>query len=130
MTTNEPSDSLGTFLQASRARITPEEAGLTIYGDRRRVTGLRREELAMRAGVSSSYYTRLEQGQSSNASAQVLDAIAAALHLNDAERRHLRRLAESSGRRPSPKRPRWKLRILQCWNCSSPSVTFQQPSSD
>lgn len=105
MTSADDSDSLGAFLKASRARITPEEAGLTLYGDRRRVNGLRREELAMLAGVSSSYYTRLEQGQSRNASAQVLDAIASALHLNAAERAHLRRLAESGGRRPAPKRP-------------------------
>lgn len=78
---------------------------MTLYGDRRRVEGLRREELAMLAGVSASYYTRLEQGQSRNASPQVLDAIASALHLNDAERAHLRRLAESGGQRRRPKRP-------------------------
>jgi transcriptional regulator with XRE-family HTH domain len=101
---------LGAFLRASRARITPEQAGLTLYGDRRRVTGLRREELAMLAGVSSSYYTRLEQGQSRHASLQVLDAIASALHLNDAERNHLRSLAQNDQRRPArrptpPERP-------------------------
>ncbi|WP_022885901.1 helix-turn-helix domain-containing protein [Glaciibacter superstes] len=104
MTSNDPGP-LGDFLQASRARITPEGAGLTLYGDRRRVPGLRREELAMLAGVSSSYYTRLEQGQSRNASPQVLDAIASALHLNDAERTHLRDLADSAGRRSRPKKP-------------------------
>jgi transcriptional regulator with XRE-family HTH domain len=105
MTANETTGSLGAFLQASRARITPEEAGLTLYGDRRRVPGLRREELAMLAGVSVSYLTRLEQGQSRGASLQVLDALASALHLNDAEREHLRRLAEHLGRRRAPKRP-------------------------
>lgn len=105
MTAADTSGSLGAFLQASRARITPEEAGLVLYGDRRRVTGLRREELAMLAGVSASYLTRLEQGQSRHASVQVLDALASALHLNDAEREHLRRLAESTGRRRTPKRP-------------------------
>ena len=103
--TSHENGALGEFLQASRARITPAEAGLTLYGDRRRVTGLRREELAMLAGVSSSYYTRLEQGQSRNASPQVLDAIAAALHLNDAERVHLRDLAGSGGRRIRPRQP-------------------------
>lgn len=104
MNTND-SRALGDFLQARRARITPEEAGLTFYGDRRRVSGLRREELAMLAGVSSSYYTRLEQGQSRNASPQVLDAIASALHLNEAERAHIRSLAETDGKRPTVKRP-------------------------
>lgn len=98
-------DTLGAFLQASRARVSPESAGLTLYGDRRRVAGLRREELAMLAGVSSSYYTRLEQGQSRNASPQVLDALASALRLDDAERLHLRRLAEHGGRRARPRRP-------------------------
>jgi transcriptional regulator with XRE-family HTH domain len=60
--TSHESGALGEFLQASRARITPEDAGLTLYGERRRVTGLRREELAMLAGVSSSYCARLERG--------------------------------------------------------------------
>ena len=105
MTANATIGSLGAFLQASRARITPDEAGLTLYGDRRRVPGLRREELAMLAGVSVSYLTRLEQGQSRGASLHVLDALAAALHLDDAERQHLRRLAEHLGRRIAPKRP-------------------------
>jgi transcriptional regulator with XRE-family HTH domain len=104
MTLDDGADTLGAFLQASRSRITPEEAGLILYGDRRRVSGLRREELAMLAGVSSSYYARLEQGQSRNASPQVLEAIASALHLNDAERLHLRRLGERSNRRPQPER--------------------------
>ncbi|GEL99190.1 helix-turn-helix transcriptional regulator [Cellulomonas terrae] len=96
---------LGEFLQASRARISPAEAGVTLYGDRRRVPGLRREELAMLAGVSSSYYTRLEQGQSRHASPQVLDALATALRLDDAERAHLHRLAASGGRRRPARKP-------------------------
>ena len=90
--TNDPNE-LGEFLRASRARITPQRAGLTLYGDRRRVPGLRREELAMLAGLSSSYYTRLEQGQSKGASTQVLNSLAAALRLNGAERAHLLTLA-------------------------------------
>ncbi|CAN5201363.1 helix-turn-helix transcriptional regulator [soil metagenome] len=105
MTANDTPGSLGAFLQASRARITPEEAGLTLYGDRRRVPGLRREELAMLAGVSVSYLTRLEQGQSRGASLPVLDALASALHLNESERQHVRRLAEHLVRRPAPRRP-------------------------
>lgn len=104
MTATDNAGSLGAFLQASRARITPEEAGLTLYGDRRRVAGLRREELAMLAGVSVSYLTRLEQGQSRGASRPVLDALASALHLDDSERQHLRHLAEHLGRRPAPRR--------------------------
>lgn len=93
MTRTSGSHELGEFLRASRARITPERAGLTLYGDRRRVPGLRREELAMLAGLSSSYYTRLEQGHSQGASMQVLNSLAAALLLDDAERAHLHTLA-------------------------------------
>lgn len=84
---------LGDFLQASRARVNPEDVGLPAHGPRSRVPGLRREELAMLAGVSASYYTRLEQGQSRNASPQVLDALANALSLDETERAHLRALA-------------------------------------
>ena len=90
---------LGAFLKACRARVQPEDLGLTSYGGRRRVAGLRREELAQLAGVSPSYYARLEQGQSRHASPQVLDAIAAALDLTAPERGHLHALAASAGRR-------------------------------
>ncbi|SCE98853.1 Helix-turn-helix domain-containing protein [Micromonospora haikouensis] len=99
---------LGEFLQARRSQLRPEDVDLTTYGGRRRVSGLRREELALLAGVSPSYYARLEQGQSSNASAEVLDAIATALRLDDAERRHLHVLAggavrrRATGRRSAP----------------------------
>jgi transcriptional regulator with XRE-family HTH domain len=100
---------LGEFLQARRSQLSPQEAGVPTYGERRRVPGLRREELALLAGVSVSYYTRLEQGQSLNASPQVLDAIAGALRLDEAERAHLHGLARSAGhgdraRRPAPER--------------------------
>ncbi|WP_419702915.1 helix-turn-helix domain-containing protein [Promicromonospora sp. NFX87] len=100
---------LGEFLRTRRSQLKPEDVGLTAYGDRRRVPGLRREELALLAGVSSSYYSRLEQGQSSNASAEVLDAIAVALRLDDAERQHLHNLAAGTrrrtrGRRAAPER--------------------------
>ncbi|MFC4070189.1 helix-turn-helix domain-containing protein [Actinoplanes subglobosus] len=90
---------LGEFLQARRARISPDDVGLPRYGDRRRVPGLRREELAMLAGVSAGYYTRLEQGQSLHASPEVLDAIAAAMRLTPAERDHLRLLSATAGQR-------------------------------
>ncbi|HWS34316.1 MAG TPA: helix-turn-helix transcriptional regulator [Actinoplanes sp.] len=96
---------LGDVLQAWRARVTPADAGLATYGDRRRVSGLRREELALLAGVSASYYTRLEQGQSRNASPEVLDAIARALRLGDAERAHLHVLATTGHTRRAPRPP-------------------------
>jgi transcriptional regulator with XRE-family HTH domain len=90
---------LGEFLQARRARLSPDDVGLPRYGDRRRVPGLRREELAMIAGVSAGYYTRLEQGQSLNASAEVLDSIARAMRLTPAERDHLHVLSATAGDR-------------------------------
>jgi transcriptional regulator with XRE-family HTH domain len=84
---------LGEFLRSRRAALTPEAAGLPDYGERRRVPGLRREELARLAGVSVGYYVRLEQSQSRGVSPEVLDALAAALRLDDDERAHLHRLA-------------------------------------
>jgi transcriptional regulator with XRE-family HTH domain len=77
------------FLTSRRARITPEQAGLPAYGGNRRVAGLRREEVAMLAGVSVDYYTRLERGNARGASDAVLDGLARALHLDEAERAHL-----------------------------------------
>lgn len=88
------SAALGDFLKSRRSRLQPEDVGLTDYGVRRRVPGLRREELARLAGVSAAYYTRLEQGQSVRASEQVLDALAGALRLTEDERAHLRHLAD------------------------------------
>ncbi|MGW0822821.1 helix-turn-helix domain-containing protein [Streptomyces sp. NPDC002845] len=81
------------FLRSRRARLKPEDLGLPSYG-RRRVPGLRREELAQLAGVSFAYYTRLEQGYGDNMSPEVLDAVAQALRLNEDERAHLVRLAQ------------------------------------
>lgn len=95
---------LGQFLQTRRSQLRPEDVGLLAHGDRRRVPGLRREELALLAGVSPSYYSRLEQGQSSNASPEVLDAIAQALRLDEAERRHLHNLATGTRRRAGTRR--------------------------
>ncbi|MFG2848607.1 helix-turn-helix domain-containing protein [Kitasatospora sp. NPDC048296] len=89
---------LGEFLSTRRAGLTPTDVGLPQYGDRRRVRGLRREEVAQLAGVSEAYYIRLEQGTALNASAQVLDALATALLLDDAERRHLHSLSGSTRR--------------------------------
>jgi transcriptional regulator with XRE-family HTH domain len=95
------------FLSTRRARISPEQAGLSVYGgDRRRVSGLRREEVALLAGISSEYYTRLERGNATGVSDSVIDAIAHALQLDDAERTHLLDLLRSAGTtRPPRRRP-------------------------
>jgi transcriptional regulator with XRE-family HTH domain len=85
-------NTLGDFLRSRRARIRPEDLGLPAYG-RRRVPGLRREELAQLAGVSVDYYTRLEQGRGKHVSDEVLDAVARVLALDPTERAHLRDLA-------------------------------------
>lgn len=85
------------FLSSRRARITPDQAGLPAYGGNRRVKGLRREEVALLAGVSVDYYVRMERGSLAGASDSVLDAIASALQLDEAEREHLFALARQSG---------------------------------
>ncbi|RST18811.1 XRE family transcriptional regulator [Streptomyces sp. WAC05374] len=85
---------LSEFLRSRRARLKPQDVGLPAFGRHRRVPGLRREELAQLAGVSVAYYTRLEQGNGRNVSTEVLDAIARALRLTDAERDHLTHLAK------------------------------------
>jgi transcriptional regulator with XRE-family HTH domain len=98
------------FLTSRRARITPEQAGLRTFGGTRRVPGLRREEVALLAGVSVDYYTRLERGNAGGVSESVLDALAGALRLDDVERAHLFDLARASHpsatrrrRRPQPR---------------------------
>ena len=85
------------FLSSRRARISPEQAGLPAYGGNRRVKGLRREEVAMLAGVSVDYYVRMERGSLSGTSEAVLDSLASALQLDEAEREHLFALARESG---------------------------------
>ncbi|AXK33846.1 XRE family transcriptional regulator [Streptomyces armeniacus] len=94
----DPRAELSEFLRSRRARLQPQDVGLPDYGGRRRVPGLRREELAQLAGVSVAYYTRLEQGHSHNVSASVLDAIATALRLTKAERDHLTHLTKPKRR--------------------------------
>jgi len=84
------------FLSSRRARITPEQAGLPVYGGNRRVKGLRREEVCLLAGVSIDYYVRMERGNLAGVSDGVLDAVAGALQLDDAERDHLFALARKS----------------------------------
>src|SRR5690348_11699775 len=95
---------LGDFLRARRNRLRPQDVGLE-PGGRRRVTGLRREELALLAGLSTDYYQRMEQGRDLRPSDDVLDAIAGALDLDENERRHLFTLARAA-RRPAPAPPR------------------------
>ncbi|MFB9329045.1 helix-turn-helix transcriptional regulator [Paenibacillus aurantiacus] len=87
---------LSAFLKAARARLTPETAGLPA-GSRRRTPGLRREEVAQLAGVSSTWYTWLEQGRDIQVSASVLDNVAAALRLTDDERKYVFALAADTG---------------------------------
>ncbi|MGC4174863.1 helix-turn-helix transcriptional regulator [Demequina sp.] len=99
------------FLRTRRARISPQDAGLPAYGGNRRVPGLRREEVAMLAGVSVDYYVRLERGNLSGASDSVLDSLATALQLDPAERDHLYDLARASGpARSAPKQTATTLR--------------------
>jgi transcriptional regulator with XRE-family HTH domain len=86
---------LGEFLKARRARLSPGDFGMA-PGSRRRTPGLRREEVALLAGVGVTWYTWLEQGRQINASTQVLDAVASTLRLDRAEREHLYRLAEAT----------------------------------
>ena len=86
---------LGKFLKARRARLSPGDFGMP-RGSRRRTPGLRREEVALLAGVGVTWYTWLEQGRQINASTQVLDAVARTLRLGRAEREHLYRLAEAT----------------------------------
>jgi transcriptional regulator with XRE-family HTH domain len=92
------------FLTSRRAKITPERAGLTSYGARR-VPGLRRNEVAQLAGVSIEYYSRLERGNLTGVSDSVLDAIARALNLDEAERTHLHDLARAAGPAARKRRP-------------------------
>ncbi|MFJ3926694.1 helix-turn-helix transcriptional regulator [Streptomyces sp. NPDC090022] len=103
------STSLSDFLRTRRARLHPQDIGLPDYGGRRRVSGLRREEVAQLAGVSVDYYTRMEQGRVPHPSDSVLDALARALRLTEDERTHLRHLAgprrtvrPAAGRAPAP----------------------------
>jgi transcriptional regulator with XRE-family HTH domain len=95
------------FLTALRGRISPEQAGITAFSGERRVPGLRREEVAQLAGVSTAYYTRMERGDLSGVSESVLHALARALHLTDAESTHLLDLARTATTGP-PRAPRAK----------------------
>lgn len=113
----DPERDVQQFLTTLRARLTPEQAGVPVFGGERRVPGLRREEVAQLAGVSTAYYTRMERGNLSGVSDSVIYALARALHLNEAETAHLLDLARAAtGPRPRPRRrpaPRVSPRIAQ-----------------
>jgi transcriptional regulator with XRE-family HTH domain len=100
------------FLTTRRAKLTPEQAGLSSYGRNRRVPGLRREEVALLAGISIEYYTRLERGNARGVSDEVLEALARALQLDEVERAHLIDLVRTANaarparRRATPERVR------------------------
>jgi transcriptional regulator with XRE-family HTH domain len=102
-TATGPATELGRFLRARRAQVTPAEVGLPLHQGLRRTPGLRREELATLAGISSDYYTRLERGKETRPSPQVIDALARALRMEEDEWEHLRSLAALAARRaPEP----------------------------
>ncbi len=92
------------FLTSRRAKITPHRAGLPFYGRQRRVSALRREEVALLAGISVEYYTRLEGGNARGVSNDVLEAVSRALQLDEAERAHLLDLVRTATAGPPPRR--------------------------
>jgi transcriptional regulator with XRE-family HTH domain len=98
------SDEIREFLTTRRAKITPERAGLPTFGRHRRVSGLRREEVALVAGISVEYYTRLERGNAGGVSDDVLHAVSGALQLDDAERAHLLDLVRAANDERAPRR--------------------------
>ena len=104
-------DDIREFLTSRRERLTPAEAGLPDFGGRRRVKGLRREEVALLAGMSTEYYVRLERGNGAGVSEAILDSISRALHLDEAEHAHLYDLVRAANhgaqpaRRRAPSRP-------------------------
>jgi transcriptional regulator with XRE-family HTH domain len=112
------SDEIRDFLVTRRARITPEQAGLPAYGGKRRVPGLRREEVALLAEISVEYYTRLERGSTRGVSESVLEGLARALQLDEAERAHLFDLVRAANasrparRRPAQQRVRPSIQLL------------------
>ena len=93
-----PRNELGQFLRARRTQLTPQRAGVAAGIGLRRTPGLRREEVALLAGMSADYYTRLEQGKETRPSPVVIDALARALQLTEAEQEHLRTIAAAAAR--------------------------------
>ncbi len=118
------------FLTTRRARITPQQAGLPTYGGQRRVPGLRREELALLAGVSVQYYTRLERGNANGVSDSVLEALVRVLQLDDAERAHLydltRGMTAAARSRRRPARPGVRPGVQQLLDAMTDVPAFVQ----
>jgi transcriptional regulator with XRE-family HTH domain len=109
----ERKEEIRDFLISRRAKVSPEQAGIPNYGELRRVPGLRREEVAQLAGVSTDYYTRLERGSVRGVSDAVLEAVASALQLDEAERTHLMdlaRTANTTSRRTARRPPQQRVR--------------------
>jgi transcriptional regulator with XRE-family HTH domain len=104
-------DEIRDFLTTRRTRLTPERAGLPRYGRRRRVTGLRREEVALLAGISVEYYTRLERGNARGVSDEVLGSVSRALQLDEAEHGHLLDLVRTANLERAPRRARVTPRV-------------------
>lgn len=102
----DPRTDLRAFLTSRRERLTPQEAGLPDFGGRRRVKGLRREEVALLAGMSTEYYVRLERGNGAGVSEAVLDGISRALRLDEAEHAHLYDLVRTANQGARPARRR------------------------
>jgi len=107
------------FLTGMRAPLTPEEAGVTIFGGERRVPGLRREEVAQLAGVSTAYYTPIERGNLRGVSESVLRSLAHTLQMNDAETEHLFNLARAASEgaktprvKPQPRLPQRAAQLI------------------
>ena len=105
------SNDIRDFLTSRRQRVTPDQAGLPVYGANRRVKGLRREEVAMLAGISVEYYTRLERGNVSGVSESVLEGITNALRLDEAERAHLVDLVRAASATGPPRRRPAQMRV-------------------
>jgi hypothetical protein len=121
-----PPNELGTFLRARRGEITPEQAGLPAGRHSRRVPGLRREEVAQLAMISTDYYTRLEQGRLTGASASVLDAIADTLRLGDDQRTYLYKLTSKkvTPRTPAAERVRPQTQLLLDNLVNTPAIAL------
>ncbi len=115
------------FLTSRRAKLTPDQVDLPVYGENRRVPGLRREEVALLAGVSVDYYTRLERGNTNGVSDSVLDALARALRLDDAERSHLfdvARAADPATRRRRPTKQRIRPAVQRILDAMTEAPAF------
>ncbi|KQR38725.1 helix-turn-helix transcriptional regulator [Microbacterium sp. Leaf159] len=106
-------DAISDFLTSRRAKLTPEQVGLPDFGGRRRVPGLRREEVALVAGMSSEYYKRLERGNAAGVSESVIDGVSRALQLDDAEHAHLHDLIRAANTGAHPQQRRRPVRKTQ-----------------